>query len=61
MIQQALLALGFDVGSFGADGVYGKDTAAAVRAFKTDQKLGFEQFGDVGPGTMARLDELCPA
>ena len=61
MIQEALLALGFDLGKFGADGVYGDATAAAVRAFKADQKLGFEQFGDVGPGTIARLDELCPA
>lgn len=61
MIQEALLALNFDLGKFGADGVYGQDTAAAVKAFKTQQKLGFEQFGDVGPGTMARLDELCPA
>jgi hypothetical protein len=60
MIQEALLALNFDLGQFGADGAYGDDTAGAVRAFKKQQKLGFEQFGDVGPGTIARLDELCP-
>jgi hypothetical protein len=32
-----------------------------VRAFKRDEHLGFEQFGDVGPGTMHRLNELFPA
>ena len=31
-----------------------------MRSFKTDQALGFTQFGDVGPGTMGRLDELFP-
>jgi Putative peptidoglycan binding domain len=57
-VQQALLERGFDLGPAGADGVYGRATAAAIRKFKTDEGLGFEQFGDVGPGTMRRLDEL---
>ena len=64
-VQQALLDLGFDLGSSGLngdgiDGVYGPKTAAAVRAFKEREQLGFEQFGDVGPGTMGRLDQLFP-
>ena len=64
-VQQALVDLGYDLGSTGAnqdgvDGAYGQRTAAAVRAFKADQGLGFEPFGDVGPGTMHRLDELFP-
>jgi hypothetical protein len=29
-----------------------------VREFKKQQKLGSEQFGDVGPGTMRALDDL---
>ncbi len=59
-IQQALIDLGHDLGPTGADTVYGARTAAAVRAFKAKENLGFTQFGDVGPGTMTRLDELFP-
>ena len=58
-MQQALVDLGHDLGA-GADQRYGPKTATAVRSFKTDQALGFTQFGDVGPGTMGRLDELFP-
>jgi peptidoglycan hydrolase-like protein with peptidoglycan-binding domain len=65
-VQQALLDLpvpgssgeSYDLGPMGADGNYGPRTAAAVRKFKKDERLGFEQFGDVGPGTMHRLDQL---
>jgi peptidoglycan hydrolase-like protein with peptidoglycan-binding domain len=68
-IQQALIDVPgitgntYDLGSTGpnndgVDGIYGPKTAAAVKKFKTDEKLGFTQFGDVGPGTMHRLDEL---
>jgi peptidoglycan hydrolase-like protein with peptidoglycan-binding domain len=65
-VQQALVDLNFDLGTSGpnhdgVDGIYGPKTAAAVRAFKREEQLGFEQFGDVGPGTMRRLDELFPA
>jgi peptidoglycan hydrolase-like protein with peptidoglycan-binding domain len=42
----------------GVDGVFGPRTSAAVRAFKADEGLGSTTFGDVGPGTMARLDGL---
>jgi peptidoglycan hydrolase-like protein with peptidoglycan-binding domain len=64
-VQRALADLGFDLGPSGlnrdgVDGVYGPKTAAAVRAFKQREELGFEQFGDVGPGTMRRLDQLFP-
>src|SRR6266853_780175 len=71
-IQQALIDVQqitgntYDLGSTGpnndgVDGDYGPKTAAAVRKFKADEKLGFTQFGDVGPGVMHRLDELFPA
>lgn len=59
-MQQALIDLRYDLGPVGANQVYGPKTAAAVRTFKRDQVLGFEQFGDVGPGTMGRLDVLFP-
>jgi hypothetical protein len=68
-IQQALIDVQqitghtYDLGSTGrnrdgVDGDYGPKTAAAVKKFKADENLGFTQFGDVGPGTMHRLDEL---
>ena len=31
----------------------------AVMAFKKKYSLGYEQFSDIGPGTMAKLDALC--
>ena len=57
-VQQALIDQGFDLGTSGADGIYGPRTWNAVKKFKADQHLGFEQIGDVGPGTMSRLNEL---
>jgi pyruvate/2-oxoglutarate dehydrogenase complex dihydrolipoamide acyltransferase (E2) component len=59
-VQQALIDLGYDLGPMGADGIFGRYTAAAVKAFKHDEQLGYEQYSDVGPRTMARLDELFP-
>lgn len=59
-VQQALLRDGQDLGEKGADGKYGPATGKAVKAFKAKYHLGFEQFPDVGPGTMAKLDVLCP-
>ena len=59
-VQQALLDLGYDLGPAGADGRYGQRTWNAVKRFKADQQLGWQEMGDVGPGTTARLDELFP-
>lgn len=39
MLQQQLIALGYPVGIKGADGVYGYDTAEAVRRFQRDRGL----------------------
>ena len=35
-MQQALVDAGYSVGSSGVDGIWGKDTAAALRQYKTD-------------------------
>jgi hypothetical protein len=58
-VQNGLIKDGADLGPTGADGKYGALTGQAVMAFKTKYHLGFEQYPDVGPGTMAKLDELC--
>jgi peptidoglycan hydrolase-like protein with peptidoglycan-binding domain len=34
-VQKRLIALGYDVGAFGADGVFGNDTASAVKSFQS--------------------------
>lgn len=57
-IQTALVELGYDLGPMGADGQYGERTWTAVKRFKSVEQLGWTQFGDVGPATMARLDAL---
>ena len=57
-VQQGLLNDNMPLPQFGADGAYGNETSNAVRQFKTKHSLGFTQFGDVGPGTMGKLDEL---
>jgi hypothetical protein len=54
-IQQALLALGFELPDSGPDGVFGDETGAAVVAFKTDRGL-VPNDPVVGPGTTTRLD-----
>jgi hypothetical protein len=57
-VQSALMDLGYKLGATGADGKFGPATGSAVRDFKRKERLGFEQFGDVGPGTMRRLDQM---
>ena len=59
-VQGALIELGYDLGPTGADGIYGPKTWNAVKAFKKTERLGWEHMGDVGPGTMGRLNELFP-
>jgi hypothetical protein len=57
-VQQALIDLGYDLGVSGADGIYGQATWRSVKLFKSTERLGWEWMGDVGPGTMHRLDAL---
>ncbi len=57
-VQTALIKDGEEMPKFGADGSYGGETVTAVKQFKAKHQLGSEQFGDVGTGTMGKLDEL---
>lgn len=52
-IQTALIAAGYDIGPHGADGDFGRDTIAAVKAFQ--RAKGLQGSGVVGPKTMALL------
>lgn len=52
-LQEALLAAGYDLGSQGADGIFGSKTRQAVRAFQQDH--GLTPDGLAGPMTRAAL------
>jgi hypothetical protein len=60
-VQEALLALGFTLPKFGADGDYGSETRQAVRGFQSKAGLSGAQIdGIVGPVTLGLLDcALC--
>lgn len=57
-LQADLMALGYDVGDDGADGVFGRRTEAALIAFQLHN--GLEQDGIAGPETYGRMDNLLP-
>ncbi|MEU8580238.1 peptidoglycan-binding domain-containing protein [Streptomyces abikoensis] len=64
LVQQALMDLGQSLPAFGADGVYGEETVAAVLSYKTAHDLRNPDGsidGVVGPLTMAALDQECTA
>ena len=50
-LQNALIAAGYDVGSTKADGVYGKNTEAAVKAYQKDNGLTVD--GIAGKNTLS--------
>ena len=52
-MQTLLMKLGYDLGSYGVDGDFGKDTEAAVRRFQRDHGLTVD--GICGPATQAAL------
>lgn len=52
-LQEALINAGYDVGSTGADGIYGSNTAAAVRKYQQDNGLSVD--GIAGDQTLGKL------
>ncbi len=52
-LQQTLTAAGYDVGETGADGVFGKNTAAAVKEYQQDNGLAVD--GIAGKNTLGAL------
>lgn len=56
--QDLLLKIGYDLGSYGADGKFGAKTQAAVKAFQGTK--GLKQDGIVGPRTWQALEEAAP-
>ena len=52
-LQERLMELGYDLGSCGADGIFGRKTRAAVRAFQRD--CGIRADGIAGPVTWGEL------
>lgn len=55
IIQKILVAQGYDIGSTGIDGVYGKKTEAAVKKFQSERGLVVD--GIVGVKTWAMLEK----
>jgi hypothetical protein len=54
-VQKALVALGYNVGPTGIDGIRGKNTVAAIKQYQTDRNLKVD--GDPGPETAAALNK----
>jgi peptidoglycan hydrolase-like protein with peptidoglycan-binding domain len=55
-LQQMLIDAGYDVGSGGADGIFGKGTESALLQFQEDHELDVD--GLAGPNTIAKLEEV---
>ena len=54
-LQSKLIAAGYSCGSTGADGICGKNTVAAIKAYQSDHGLTVD--GIAGSKTMAALDK----
>ena len=54
-LQKQLKKLGYDLGKWGADGDFGRDTYNAVKQFQTDHNI--EVDGEVGPETRKALED----
>ena len=59
LMQEMLLKLGYDLGSWGCDGDFGDCTELAVRAFQKDARIGVD--GECGPITLAALEKAIDA
>jgi len=58
-LQKDLIAKGFSLPKYGADGDFGTETEEAVKAFQ--RKVGITVDGLVGPVTLAKLNAYVPA
>lgn len=58
-MQEALLKLGYSLPKYGADGDFGSETLATLKAFQAANNLTVD--GVCGPATWARLDALLNA
>ncbi len=54
-MQTMLVKLGYDLGSYGVDGDFGKATEASVKSFQSDHRLTVD--GICGPATWAELEK----
>ena len=59
LMQEMLLNLGYDLGSWGCDGDFGDCTDLALRAFQTDTRLDVD--GECGPATLVALEKAVEA
>ncbi len=59
ILQEALLKLGFDLGSWGCDGDFGDCTELALKEFQ--KKANIDVDGECGPQTLAALREALSA
>lgn len=57
-VKKALIQLGYDLGERAGSTLYDHRMWTQVQKFKIDQHLYPQDWGDVGPKTMERLDEL---
>ncbi|HHX67282.1 MAG TPA: peptidoglycan-binding protein [Gallicola sp.] len=53
-LQLALMFLGFDLRTYGADGIYGSETESAVRSFQKKHTLVVD--GIAGPETLGKIN-----
>jgi peptidoglycan hydrolase-like protein with peptidoglycan-binding domain len=60
LIQESLLAEGYNLPAFGADGIFGRETEALIKQFQTDAGA-VKIDGIVGPETMGLLDDHDPS
>jgi peptidoglycan hydrolase-like protein with peptidoglycan-binding domain len=58
-LQEALMSAGYNVGSTGADGIYGTNTANAVKKFQSDNGLAVD--GVAGEQTFGSLYKSAPS
>ena len=59
LMQEMLLKLGYDLGSWGCDGDFGDCTELALKAFQTDAKLDVD--GECSPTTLIALEKAVEA